>query len=193
MAWWPCRTAPWPSSEVGRPRPPSSPAALPGPGPAPKRRLSPVAFPRSAPRTRGQEGRSPLPEPSSLRASVCRPTRLSPPLLPPRRSLLLAAERQEPADHQPPPNQRRLGHPVPHRCRLLQVQLRWQDLLHQGGERARREAAEEVRGAAQLEGGRRFREAAPPKRSRAVLSGRVARFVEKMAFSSGAVGLKLCG
>lgn len=52
---------------------------------------------------------------------------------PPHRSLLLAAERQEPADHQPPPDQRRLGHPIPHRLRLLQVQLRRQDLLHQGG------------------------------------------------------------
>lgn len=66
------------------------------------------------------------------RVSLC--GLLSPPA---RRSLLLAAEWQEPADHQPPPDQRGLGHPVPHRHRLLPVQLRREDLLHQGGEEQR--------------------------------------------------------
>lgn len=105
---------------------------------------------------------------------------VSPCLLALHRSLLLAAERPETTHHQPPTDQRWLGHPVPHRRCLLQVQLRWQNLLHQGGQHAE----------GRVWGRSAYREV--QERSLALHWGRVVHFMEQTMFSnSGVKGLKL--
>lgn len=115
----------------GKAAPHPGPAANPRGGTKPRPRLSAARGARTAlpPRLRA-EGRG-VPR---LQRYPRRSPGLSPPLLPHNRALLLAAERPDPADHQPAADPRRLGHPVPHRRRVLQVQLRRQDLLHQGGQ-----------------------------------------------------------
>lgn len=145
IAWLPCPMEPWPSSEVRRPCTLHWPHCCWGAASAGDTFPS---FPSFSPCI-----------------TVWPRFTMQAMTPPPFRSLLLAAEWQDPTNNQSPADQCGLGHPIPHRCGLLQVQLWWQDFLHQGG---------------------KSREAL--KHSSAslwnlVLQGYVAHFVEHSAFS----------